>query len=247
MVILGLFSTIVYQAFFPQVDKAKIQTARTQMDIVALALDSYRLDVGEYPAALDELVQSSSPRWKGPYIQKGKVPKDPWGNEYVYQVQDEGGTFELVLHRGRQEGNPLRRRGLTGRRAPVLRRGAGFTLIEIVLVLLVLAIAGVMAVPALQPALETVRAEAAARRTAAFLDDARRRAVLERRVLVVPCRPDEGRLVLRGARRRASGVSRCRTRWRSSPAGPRRVRYFPQGSSTGLTLLLRDRAAASAR
>ncbi len=95
MVILGLFSTIVYQAFFPQVDKAKIQTARTQMDIVALALDSYRLDVGEYPAALGDLLQSSSPRWKGPYIQKGKVPKDPWGNEYAYQALEGGTAFSL--------------------------------------------------------------------------------------------------------------------------------------------------------
>ena len=96
MVILGLFSTIVYQAFFPKIDQAKIQTARTQMDILALALDSYRLDVGEYPAALDELVQSASPRWNGPYLQKGKVPKDPWGNDYVYQVQDEGARFDLA-------------------------------------------------------------------------------------------------------------------------------------------------------
>jgi general secretion pathway protein G len=96
MVILGLFSTIVYQAFFPKIDQAKNQTARTQMDIIALALDSYRLDVGEYPAALGELVQSSSPRWKGPYLQKGKIPKDPWGNEFVYQIKDEGATFDLA-------------------------------------------------------------------------------------------------------------------------------------------------------
>jgi general secretion pathway protein G len=95
MVILALFSTIVYQAFFPQVDKAKIQTARTQMDIIALALDSYRLDVGEYPPALGDLVESSSPRWKGPYLQKGRVPKDPWGNDYSYQVQDGGTQFVL--------------------------------------------------------------------------------------------------------------------------------------------------------
>jgi len=95
MVILALFSTIAYQAFFPQVDKAKIQTARTQMDILALALDSYRLDVGEYPAALADLVQSSSPRWKGPYLQKGRIPQDPWGNDYVYQSLDSGAAFSL--------------------------------------------------------------------------------------------------------------------------------------------------------
>jgi hypothetical protein len=93
--------------------------------------------------------------------------------------------------------------------------------------------------PAIRPALDSVRAEAAVRRTASFLDDARRRAVLERRVLIVHCRPGEQRLVLLGA---ASGeldfpvppavrIVSCR---------PEEMRYFPQGSATGMTLLLRD-------
>ncbi len=95
MLILGLFSTIVYQALFPRIDQAKKQKVRTQMEIIALALESYRLDVGEYPATLGELVQSASPDWKGPYLQPAKVPKDSWGNEYVYQVKDEGRAFDL--------------------------------------------------------------------------------------------------------------------------------------------------------
>jgi len=116
----------------------------------------------------------------------------------------------------------------------------GFTLIEIVLVLVLLAVAGVVVAPAIQPALDSVRAEAAARRTASFLDDARRRAVLERKVLIVRCRSEEDRLVLSGA---ASGervfqvpeavaIVSCR---------PEEMRYFPQGSATGMTVLLRDR------
>jgi len=117
--------------------------------------------------------------------------------------------------------------------------GAGFTFIEIVLVLVLLAAAGVVVAPAIRPALDSVRAEASVRRTASFLDDARRRAVLERRVLVVHCEPGAERLVLLGA---ASGerafpvpppveIVSCR---------PEEMRYFPQGSSTGMILLLRD-------
>ena len=110
MVILGLFSTIVYQAFFPKIDQAKNQTTRTQMDIIALALDSYRLDVGEYPAALGELVQSSSPRWKGPYLQKGKVPEGPLGQRVRLPGQGRGRRVRPRLDGRRQEGDPLRRR-----------------------------------------------------------------------------------------------------------------------------------------
>lgn len=97
-----------------------------------------------------------------------------------------------------------------------------------------------MVAPAIQPALDSVRAEAAVRRIASFLDDVRRRAVVERKVLVVHCRPGVERLVLLGA---ASGE-------RAFPVpaavvvvscSPEEMRYFPQGSATGMTLLLRDR------
>jgi len=95
LVILALFSTFVYQNFFGQIDKAKVQTATSQMEIIALALDSYRLDLGEYPPSLNDLITSTGERWHGPYLQKGRIPTDPWGNEYSYQQGSDGATFEL--------------------------------------------------------------------------------------------------------------------------------------------------------
>jgi prepilin-type N-terminal cleavage/methylation domain-containing protein len=129
---------------------------------------------------------------------------------------------------------------------PAAQPDPGFTLIEIVLVLVLLALAGVVVAPAIRPALDSVGAEAALRRTASFLDDARRRAVLERRVIEVHCKPGEERLVLLGA---AAGeriflvppaleIVSCR---------PEELRYFPQGSATGMTLLLRDRGGRERR
>ncbi len=95
LVILGLFSTFVFQAMTPKIDKAKVQTARTQMEILALALENYRLDVGNYPDSLEELVQSSAERWNGPYLQPNRVPMDPWQNDYVYEVAGEGDSFTI--------------------------------------------------------------------------------------------------------------------------------------------------------
>lgn len=123
---------------------------------------------------------------------------------------------------------------------------AGFTLIEIILVLVVLAIAGVLVYPALQPSLESARAESAARRTAAFLDDVRRRSVLGRAEIEVRCRPREGRLELSGA---ASGPRTFQVPEEMSLVScrPDRLRYFPQGSSTGMALLLRDQRGRERR
>ena len=106
--------------------------------------------------------------------------------------------------------------------------------------------AGVLAVPALQPLLESARIEAAARRTAAFLDDTRRRSVLERRILVVRCRPDERRLVVAGAAdgERAFPLPEAASQFTCSPD---EMRYHPQGSATGMTLELRDRRGRGRR
>ena len=112
--------------------------------------------------------------------------------------------------------------------------------------LVLLAIAGVMAAPAIRPALDTIRAEAAVRRTASFLDDARRRAILERRVLIVQCRLEEKQLVLSGVSSGESVFSvpdavsllSCR---------PETLSYFPQGSATGMILRLRDRRDRESR
>jgi hypothetical protein len=106
----------------------------------------------------------------------------------------------------------------------------------------ILALAGALAVPALQPALESTRIEAAARRVASFLDDARRVSVLERAALVVRCVPGERRLVVEGG-----GEAAAKLRFPTLPASvtafsctPERVTYLPQGSATGFTMELRD-------
>ena len=113
----------------------------------------------------------------------------------------------------------------------------GFTLIEIVLVLLVLSLGVALTVPALGPALESVRAEAAARRAASFLDDARRRAVLKRVTVTVTCIPDEGLLRVEGE---DGAVFMVPERSEIVSCIPESLIYFPQGYASGGVVLLRD-------
>lgn len=93
--ILALFSTIVVQTIGPKKKQAELETTRHQMQILAVALDTFLLDVGKYPDTLEELVESSSEKWNGPYLRPARIPKDPWGNDYVYQTSESGGDFEL--------------------------------------------------------------------------------------------------------------------------------------------------------
>lgn len=100
IVILGLLMSIVAPTMFSKVGSSKQKTAMAQMQMLHTSLDTYRLDIGDYPAQLSELRQSNNPSWDGPYIPKD-IPADPWGNEYVYKTPGENGEEFSLLSYGK--------------------------------------------------------------------------------------------------------------------------------------------------
>ncbi|MCM2311924.1 MAG: type II secretion system major pseudopilin GspG [Steroidobacteraceae bacterium] len=95
IVILGLLLSLVAPTMFSKVSSSQRKTATAQMQMLATSLDTYRLDLGEYPPNLAELRQSTRPGWDGPYLPRD-LPMDPWGNPYQYQVPgDDGQPFTL--------------------------------------------------------------------------------------------------------------------------------------------------------
>lgn len=90
--IIATLAAVVAPEIFRNVSDAKVTAAKSQLGIFALALDSYRLDTGQYPATAQGLRAlrtapsggGDAPRnWRGPYLRKD-VPLDPWGRPYVY-------------------------------------------------------------------------------------------------------------------------------------------------------------------
>ncbi|MCD6327591.1 type II secretion system major pseudopilin GspG [bacterium] len=106
LVILGLLAAIVVPQFTGKIDKAKIQTTKTQIQMLMTALDLLKADVGEYPGSLEELLSSSASNWDGPYLKKKKIPKDPWGNDYSYSVIDGGRSCEITSQ-GSKDSGPI--------------------------------------------------------------------------------------------------------------------------------------------
>ena len=72
----------------------KSKSAAIQIRDFEQALELYKLDVGRFPResdGLDALVREPSVKgWNGPYLKKGEVPEDPWGNAYEYRVSSSG-------------------------------------------------------------------------------------------------------------------------------------------------------------
>ena len=90
MVIIGLLAATVVPKFFGQVDKAMQQDAQAQIELLGQALDLYRLEKHKYPTSDEGLEALKS------YLKKN-VPKDPWGNNYIYESPGkEGRGYDLI-------------------------------------------------------------------------------------------------------------------------------------------------------
>ncbi len=89
MVIIGLLAALVVPKFFGHVDKALQQDAQAQIELLGQALDLFRLEHRKYPTTEEGLVALR------PFLKKD-VPKDPWGNAYVYRFPGENGEYDLI-------------------------------------------------------------------------------------------------------------------------------------------------------
>ena len=99
IVILVMLASIATPLYFRHVRNAKISTAKTQIKLLEQSLMDLKLDTGSYPQSLDALTENVDQveKWDGPYI-KPNVPKDPWGNDYVYIYPGEHGDFDLLSY-----------------------------------------------------------------------------------------------------------------------------------------------------
>jgi len=100
LVILGLLAGLIGPQVLSYLGGAKTKTAHLQIEQLSAALDLYRLDNQGYPSTeqgLKSLVQApaGSNSWHGPYVAKGEIPLDPWGNPYFYRQPGQHGTYDL--------------------------------------------------------------------------------------------------------------------------------------------------------
>lgn len=105
VLILGLLASFVAPSVFQHVGSAKATAARSQLEMLAAALDAYRLDNARYPTGeqglealrREPLSDPRPPSWRGPYLRKD-VPDDPWGRPYIYRLPaTEGpGDYDLL-------------------------------------------------------------------------------------------------------------------------------------------------------
>jgi len=107
IVILGILAGLIVPRIISRPEEAKQLKAKIQIESLETALKLYKLDAGMYPdteQSLQALVEIPEvgripKKWrKGGYLEKGKVPKDPWGNEFVYLSPGVHGDYDLISY-----------------------------------------------------------------------------------------------------------------------------------------------------
>lgn len=107
IVILGILAGLIVPRIMGRPEEARRMKARVQLESIETALKLYKLDNGSYPTTeqgLQSLVESPASgslakawRERG-YLEKGKVPLDPWDNEYVYLAPGIHDDFDLMSY-----------------------------------------------------------------------------------------------------------------------------------------------------
>jgi general secretion pathway protein G len=107
IIILGILASYVAVRLTGQTEEARRTQAVVQIQGLETALELYKLDNGSYPTTeqgLQALVEPPTvgklPRkWReGGYLAKGKVPLDPWRNDYIYISPGIHGDYDIISY-----------------------------------------------------------------------------------------------------------------------------------------------------
>lgn len=105
VVILGLLAALVVPKLIGRTEEAKRTQAAVQMKNVEQALELFKLDNGFYPATdqgfqalvtIPEAGRIPKNYRKGGYLDR--VPKDPWGNDYIYISPGTHGDYDITSY-----------------------------------------------------------------------------------------------------------------------------------------------------
>ena len=107
IVILGILAGLIVPRIMGRPEEARQMKAKMTIESLETSLRLYKLDNGSYPTTeqgLQALIERPDTgnipkKWRdGGYLEKGKVPKDPWDNEYVYLSPGVNGEYDLISY-----------------------------------------------------------------------------------------------------------------------------------------------------
>ena len=107
VVILGILATYIAPRFMGRAEDAKAVKAKVDIAALETSLKLYKLDNSNYPtteqgimALIEKPSTDPAPmNWKEKgYLAKAKIPKDPWGREYLYLCPGIHDDYDIISY-----------------------------------------------------------------------------------------------------------------------------------------------------
>jgi general secretion pathway protein G len=98
LIIIGLLATLVVTKVATKIDQARITTTKANLKALHAAVNQFKMDTNRFPSedkGLIDLIEQPSgvdTIWEpGGYLETTEIPKDGWGNDFIYELYPESG------------------------------------------------------------------------------------------------------------------------------------------------------------
>ncbi len=97
LIIIGLLATLVVTKVASQIDRARVTTTKANLKMLHAQVNQFKMDTGRFPTeeeglmALIEQPSDVISYEPGGYLETTEVPRDGWGNDFIYEVFPESG------------------------------------------------------------------------------------------------------------------------------------------------------------
>ena len=106
LIIIGLLATLVVTKVATKIDQARVTTTKANLKILHSSVNQFKMDTGRFPSeemGLEELLEQPSDVENyepGGYLETTEIPKDGWGNDFIYELFPESGKPFVIKSLG---------------------------------------------------------------------------------------------------------------------------------------------------
>jgi general secretion pathway protein G len=92
--IIAVLASLVGASLLNAKDSADVAAAKAQISLFKTSLMQYRLKFNRFPDDMQSLITNEK---NYPCIDAKEIPKDPWGNPYIYTCEN-GRSYKIVSY-----------------------------------------------------------------------------------------------------------------------------------------------------
>jgi len=106
LIIIGLLATLVVTKVASKIDQARETTTKANLKALAAAVNQFRMDTARFPTEDEGLLAlidqpSDVVTWEpGGYLETTEIPRDGWGNEFIFELYPESGKQFVIRSSG---------------------------------------------------------------------------------------------------------------------------------------------------